>query len=182
MNEPPPVAGRGGCVSSLRLAIDLFAAEHEAIAVRILEDRVCAPRLLLRLFLELDAALGQLAIGMMNIIAGERPVEERADAVFLAFGREQHHARLGTRDRELDPALAWPHRLIGRDLEAHLLRPEGKGAVLVRRWNADELQFPDHAMSSAAPNRSLAGAGGVWHQLLWQPAARSSLTGTSPTR
>ena len=80
---------------------------------------------------DLDAALRELAARGLDVVAGERTVEERADAIFMAFGREQHDARRRMRDAQLDPALAWAHRLIGRDREAELLGVELERALLV---------------------------------------------------
>src|SRR5438876_584272 len=110
----------------------LLAAEDEAVAVHVLEDRVRAPGLLLWLFLELNPALLELSIGIMDIVAPERAVEEGADPVFVTVGRKEHDARFGSGDGELDPTSAGTHRLVGRDPEVHLLGPEGERPILVR--------------------------------------------------
>lgn len=54
---------------------------HELIALRVFEDGVFAPGLLLRLLHELDAAFFQLPVAGLDVIAGEGAVEEGADAV-----------------------------------------------------------------------------------------------------
>jgi hypothetical protein len=95
---------------------------------------------------DLDAALRELAAGGLDVVACERAVEERADAVFLAFGREQHDARHRMRNAELNPALARAHRLVGRDREAEFLGIELERALRVAHGNADELDVSDHGV------------------------------------
>ena len=85
-----------------------------------------------------------LAARRLDVIARERPVEERADAIFLTFGREQHDARHRVRDAKLDPALAAAHRLIGRDRETEFLGIELECALRVAHGDSDELDVSDH--------------------------------------
>src|SRR5262249_47362053 len=87
--------------------------QHERIALRVLERHVGAPRLLLRLSLDLHAAPLQLLVAPAHVVAGERAVEEGADAVLLAIRREQDDAGLRARDLELDPAPALAEGLVG---------------------------------------------------------------------
>jgi hypothetical protein len=63
----------------------LAAAEHEGVAVGILERREGSPRLLLRRGFESDAAILKLSVGVFDVVAGEGAVEERADAVLLSY-------------------------------------------------------------------------------------------------
>jgi translocation and assembly module TamB len=123
---------------------NLPARHDELVPVGIAEPRKSPPGLFLRRTVELDAALAQLAIAVVDIVAGEGAVEEAADPVLMPVGREQHHAGLGARNAQLDPALGLAHRLVGHDAEAHLRRPEIKCAVLVRCGDAHELHHPDH--------------------------------------
>src|SRR3569833_480590 len=122
------------------------ARQHEAVAVRIVEDRESAPGLFLGRPAEFDAALRQLAIAVLDVVAGERAVEEGADAILMAVRGEQHHTGLRAGDTELDPALL-AHRLVGHYPEPHLPGPEGQRAVLVAGRDADEFELPDHLSS-----------------------------------
>src|SRR5690606_5713918 len=115
------------------LARRLPARQHEAIAVRIAELGERAGGLRPGLVVEFDAALAHLAIGVFDVVAGDRAVEEGADARLVAIGGEEHDARLGPRYAEFDPALAGAHGLVGQHLEADLLGPEADRGVLVAR-------------------------------------------------
>src|SRR5262249_50482939 len=110
----------------------------------ILENREGAPRLLLRRLDELDPLRLQLLVGLLHVVARERPVEERADALFVPIGGEEDDAGLRRADAELDPALL-AHRLVGDDLEAELLGVEGYGGLLVAGRDAHELEMRNHA-------------------------------------
>src|SRR5215469_18515272 len=88
----------------------LTTRQHEGVAVRVLELGERAPRLLFRRALELHPFGGHPAVGVVDIVAPERAVEEGADAFLVTLGREQHDGRLGARDGELDPALTVSHR------------------------------------------------------------------------
>src|SRR5262245_22889627 len=138
---------------SLRRLRSSRRGQHELIPIGILEHSELAPRLLLRTRHELDAAGAQLAIGCRHVVASERAVEERADAALVAFGREQHDARRGVGDAQLDPALLVVEWLIGRDLEAELLGVELERARLVASRDAYELELRDHRTPPRA-NRS----------------------------
>src|SRR5262249_28441437 len=95
--------------------------------------------------LELDAAGLELLVGLPHVVARERSVEERADAVLVAVGREEHDAGFPTRDLELDPALSRAHRLVGVDLEAQPVPVEPECAILIGKGNPDDLAAADHA-------------------------------------
>src|SRR5690348_5679192 len=86
----------------------LLRAYYELIAFGVFEDRVFAPGLLLGLFHELDAALFELAISRLHVVAGEGTVEEGADAVLVTLGREQHDAGGLAADFQFNPALIAP--------------------------------------------------------------------------
>ncbi len=123
-------------------------AQDELVAVGIAEGRERAPGLLLRRRVELDAALAQLAVGGLDVVASEGAVEEAADPLLLAVGREQHEAGVAAADLQLDPALRLAERLVGHQSEADLLGPEFERPVLVAGRDADELDVGDHVNGS----------------------------------
>src|SRR5436190_8793883 len=67
----------------------------------------------------------------------------------MAFGREQDHASLGTRNLELDPALR-SHWLIRKDLETQFLGVELELGRLIANRNADELHSRNHVPASVS--------------------------------
>lgn len=81
---------------------------------------------------------------MLDIVALERAIEEGADTVFMTFGCGQHDARLRPWNGQRDPALR-VHRLIGCELEPHLLGLESERPILIAGRNANEFELPDHA-------------------------------------
>src|SRR6185369_16580436 len=96
------------------------------------------------LLLELHTALPKPVVSVVDVVAGEGAIEEGADAVLVALGREQDEPGLGAGDGELDPALAGSHRLVGDDPAVHFLGPKGERTVLVRDRNPDKLESLDH--------------------------------------
>src|SRR5687767_8811194 len=124
-------------------------AQPELIAIRIAEGRKRAPMLLLRRGIEGDAARRQLAVRRLDVVAGERAVEEAADPVLLPVGREQDEAGRAVADGELDPALGVAERLVRHQGEADLPGPEFQRAVLVAGRDADELDVGDHGRTSS---------------------------------
>ena len=115
------------------------------IAIRVAEYCHRAPGLLLGLFHERHAALAELAKGGFDVVALERPIEEAAYSIFLARRREQHDAGRGARDTQLYPALFIVERLIGRNLEAELLRIKLERPGLVAGGYRHEFQVGYHA-------------------------------------
>src|SRR4051812_4601449 len=97
------------------IAPDSGRGQDKGIPVRVAELGIRAPRLRGWRHAELYAALAQLAVGGFDVVACKGAVEEGADPVLLAIGGEQHDARAGMRDAQLDPALARSHRLVGGD-------------------------------------------------------------------
>src|SRR5438105_3622251 len=79
--------------------------QDERVAVGVAELGEGAPGLPGRTFDELDAALRQLPVRRLDVVALQRAVEERADAILVAGRGEQHQARGRIADAQLDPAL-----------------------------------------------------------------------------
>ncbi len=102
--------------------IYLLRGDHEAVAFAVLEDCEGAPRFFLRRTVELHPARGQFLVGLLDVIAHERRVHERADAVFVRIRGEEHHPRLGLGHAQFDPALFLVEGLIGDDGEPEFLR------------------------------------------------------------
>src|SRR5205814_888050 len=129
----------------VRLLVErsLLRPQHKLVAVGILENRVGAPLLALGWTGKLHAAFAQLTVRGFDVVTSERAVEERADAVLVAFGRKKDDPRFARADGKLDPALI-AERLVGEDAKAHLLRPEFECALLVAHRNAGKFQMCDH--------------------------------------
>src|SRR5262249_5354797 len=95
----------------------------------------------------LDAARGELLVGALDIVARQRAVERAAGLQPVLAEIEQHDARVGRPDAQLDPALRVVERLVGEHAEAERFGPELDGAVLIARGDADELHMRNHAES-----------------------------------
>jgi hypothetical protein len=147
-----------------------FRAHHERVAIRVLEDRGRPPRLLLRRLHELDSALHHRLVRLLDVIAAEREVHEGANPVLVAGRREEGDAGLGGGDAKLDPPLAAAHGLVGHELKAHDLLPEGERAILITNRDANELDPLEHG-SSVAATTGVDGAAGssvrARTRLLW---------------
>src|SRR5687768_10328207 len=100
----------------------LFRAEHELVALAVLERRVAAPILRRWRRRELDAACDELVVRLFHVVGLKRHRLRRADTIFMAVGREQDDARVGAGNPELDPALLLAEGLVGGDREAERLR------------------------------------------------------------
>src|SRR5712692_1916425 len=95
--------------------MSLFRAENEGVALGVLELGEGAPRLFLRFLREFYAATLELFVGLVEVVAGEGAVEERADAALLSFRSEEHDEGFRARNLQLDPSLL-AHGLVGVDL------------------------------------------------------------------
>jgi len=93
---------------------------------------------------EFDAVLFQKAVCAFNIVDLERHVLEGANPILVPVGGEERESRLRPWYFQLDPALPISHRLVGGNLQAEFLRPEGEGLVLISHRNAHELDSLQH--------------------------------------
>jgi hypothetical protein len=122
----------------------LPTGQDEAVTVRIFEFRETTPWLPLGRRFELHASADELLVCILNIVAAERAIEERSDAVFVSFGRVQDYTGLRTRNGQFDPTFSRSHLPVGGDLETELPCPKGESAFLITRGYPDEVQLLYH--------------------------------------
>src|SRR6266511_351559 len=94
------------CASRLAVVSSdgLLRRQHKLIAIDILERGERAPLLFLRRSHELDTSGFQLFISLLDVVASQSPIEEAADAAFVAVGGEENEVSIGAADAHLNPA------------------------------------------------------------------------------
>ena len=122
----------------------LLRRNDKPVALAVFEHCVGPPRLFLWRTFEFHAALLQLRICLVDVVARIRHVHKRSDPFFVPFRREQHHSRFRFRHAQFDPALFPVERLIGNDREPEFVRVKIQGPVLIGHGDTDEFDLLNH--------------------------------------
>src|SRR6266404_6619407 len=134
----------------------LLRRQNELVSVGVLDDGRRAPRFRLRRHGEFDAASRELFVGLLDVIAVENDVGESADPILMSVRSEEHKARFGAGDAQLDPALLAVKGLVGEDDEPEFPGVEIQGLILIAYRDAGELDSFNHVRPEYAMFRGLA--------------------------
>ena len=125
-------------------------AKQDGIPFGVFHRSEASPLRFLRRSAELDTFGFELFVGFFDVVNLPRGIDEAADTILVAVGREQDNACFGSRYGKLDPALLVVEGLVGENAKAEFLGVKSERALLVPDRDAKEFDPSDHQGQDAS--------------------------------